>query len=195
MDNTSEEKTINEGAEAAESEVHLEEDGHLHIGYEEDEIDAGEPLISWETWEFPPHERSTRWYTAMITIGVLLIIYAIWTSNPLFALILVMIGVMFLINSMHQPKRVAVHITTEGIVFGERFWNYDEIRDFALVYKPPIASVLYIDFKAWWLPPQGIELEGANPLMIREVLSPVLDENFAREDEVLTDIIQKVYKL
>jgi hypothetical protein len=162
---------------------------------ENQQIDAGRSLMSWETWEFPPQDRSMQWYAVIIITGLSLIVYAIMTNNPLFALILVMMGVMLLINSLHQPKRVQVHLTTAGVVFGDKFWEYEEIRDFALVYRPGVATVLYIDFKKWYMHPQAIEMENANPLMIREVLSPVIPENFAREDEILTDILQKVYKL
>lgn len=195
MENEEEQLKENQNEETEVVDAHIEEDGHVHLGEGNEEIDAGEALVSWETWEFIPHERNNRWYIVMIGLAILLIIYAIWTSNPLFALIIVMSGVMLLINSLHKPKRVMVHITTAGVVMGERFWPYENLKDFALIYRPPIATVLYINSRSWWETPQAIELEGANPLLVRDALAPVLDENFAREDEILTDIIQKVYKL
>lgn len=158
-------------------------------------VDAGEELVGWETWEFPPVERGRRWYLITVLVGGLLIAYGLWTANPLFSLIILMIGVMMLVNSTHQPKRISVHITTGGIVIGNKFHPYDDLRDFSLIYKPPYSTVLYIDFKAWMTPLRSIELENVNPLLVRDALLPVLPENLEREDELLTDLIKKVYKL
>ncbi len=158
-------------------------------------VDAGEQLVNWEAWEFPPMERSKRWYLTIVLVIAGLIAYALFTSNPLFALIVLMIGVLMIVNSTQQPKRVEIHITTGGVVVGSRFYEYDDLKDFSIIYKPPYSTVLYIDFKRWWIPLKSIELENADPLAIRDALLPVLPENIEREDEILTDVMKKVYKL
>lgn len=160
-----------------------------------DTIDAGEALVSWETWEFPLVERGRRWYLSIVLIGALLIAYGLYTSDPLFSLIILMIGVMLIVNSTRHPKRIAIHITTGGIVIGSKFHPYDELKDFSIIYKPPYSTVLYIDFNAFMSPVRSIELERVDPIAVRDALIPVLPENIEREDELLTDLIKKVYKL
>lgn len=162
---------------------------------EDDHVDAGESLLSWETWETLPLERGPRWYIIASLIGGLLIAYGLFTSNPLFSLIILMIGVMMFVNGAKHPDRVAIHLTTTGIVVGDHYYPYEEIKDFSLVYRPPYASILYIDFNSWTTPVRRIDLEQINPLAVREILLPVLPENYEREDELLTDLVKRVYKL
>lgn len=171
------------------------EDSQQSAEPEEEHVDAGEPLVSWETWEFLPIERGARWYLVASLLGVFLIVYGIATSNPLFSLIILMIGVMMFVNGARKPKRIMVHVTTGGVVVGEHFYPYDTLKDFSIIYKPPEATILYIDFKSWTSPLQRIELESVNPIAVREALLPVLPENYQREDELLTDLVKRVYKL
>ena len=158
-------------------------------------IDAGEQILSWDTWDSIPVERGRMWYVVFVGIGALLMTYALLTTNPLFALIVLMIGVMMLVNSTRKAKQISVHITTGGIVVGDKFHPYDELKDFSIIYKPPYSTILYIDFKAWLTPLQGVELANVDPVAVREALLPVLPENLEREDELLTDLAKKVYKL
>src|SRR3990167_2109507 len=109
-------------------------------------IDAGEPIMSWESWEFPYVERSKRWYVIASTIGLFLILYALFNGNFIFGIIVLMFAVITLIRDLKRPSKVAVHITSKGLVFGEAFFPFEEIRDFSLTYDPPDVNNLYVDF-------------------------------------------------
>jgi hypothetical protein len=158
-------------------------------------IDAGEHLISWTSLDKPPVERSTTWYIGFSVIGIGLLTYAVFTANYLFALLLIMLGVLFLIFGLHKPREIDVHITTDGIVYDNHFYNYRDIRDFSIIYEPPISEVIYIDTKGALTPPLRIDYSGLDPMQIRDTLLLFLDENLSREEEMLTDLAQKVYKL
>ncbi len=157
-------------------------------------IDAGEGLISWEAWEFEPQTRSTRWYVAIVCIGIALIIYAILASNPIFALIILMTGVLILINSLHKPKRIQIHITTDGIVFGKQFHEYTDLKDFSIIYQPPVKK-LYIDFKRFYRPIMSIDLADVDAIAVRDTLLQFIDENIEREDQLMTDLARQSFKL
>lgn len=160
-----------------------------------DEIDAGDELISWETWNFPKHERSKTWYLIAAVIGVALIVYAILTANFLFAIIILMMGIVVLINNLRQPERIMVYITTLGVVVGNEFHSYKEIKDFSIVYEPPEIKILYLDFVSAWHPLIVIPLEDINPNEVRSCLLPYAFENIEREEEALTDLVGRLYKL
>ncbi len=164
---------------------------HGHV----DEVDAGDELISWETWEFPQHERSKQWYVITAIISVGLIIYAIMTANFVFAIIILMMGVVMLINSLRKPERVRVYITTLGVVVGNEFHSYKEIKDFSIIYEPPDVKILYVDFVSRWHALISVPLEDVNPNDVRASLLPYAFENIEREEESLTDLVSRLYKL
>lgn len=158
-------------------------------------IDAGEELYGWKTWEFLPHERSPLWYIFAAVLSVTLIIYAIWTTNYMFAIIILMMGIIFLIGNLRKPKVVDIHITTMGLVMNDKFYAYEEIKDFALVYAPPDIKWLYVDFNKVWMPMLTIPLENADPNIVREAMTPYAFENIELEEETLTDLVRRVYKV
>ena len=66
----------------------------------------GTALVSWEVDEYPHHERSRRWYLIAGAISLALIIYAIMTANFLFALIILMVDIIFILMIFyHFGKR------------------------------------------------------------------------------------------
>ena len=158
------------------------------------EQDVGEVLLGWETWEFPPQERSRLWYFMASLIGVGLIVYAVYTANYIFAIVILMMGVITLISQFRKPRRIEIFLTNLGIVVGSEFYAYDILKDFSIVYKPPIKN-LYLDFKSIWQPMISLSLEDINPNQVREVLLPYAFENLEREDENLTDVLRRLYKL
>jgi len=158
-------------------------------------IDAGEPMMSWESWEFPYVDRSKRWYVIASAIGLFLMLYALFTGNFIFGVIVLMFAVITLIRDLKRPSRVPVHITSKGLVFGEAFFPFEEIRDFSLTYDPPEVNNLYVGFHGRFQPMLSIGLEDLNPNDVRGTLLPFVFENLEREGESLTDILRRVYKL
>lgn len=157
-------------------------------------IHVGDRLVSWEVDEYMRHDRSRRWYLLSSLLGAVLIIYAIATANFLFAVIVLMIGVITLITTFTAPERIDVILTTTGIVVGDSYYDFQAIKDFSLVYEPPEVKYLYVDFHDIWKPLLAIPLEDTDPNMIREELLPYVIENLDRTDERLTEVIRRVYK-
>ena len=162
---------------------------------EDEEIDVGDSMVTWDTWEFPPNDRSRGWDIISALIAGGLIVYAVATKNYLFAILVLLMGVTVLINSLRRPKRIVVHVTTIGVVVGQEFYPFKDMKDFSIVYNPPEVKILYIDFNNILRPLIAIPIEDANPNDIRENLLPYVFENLEREDEDLTDLVRRVYKL
>jgi len=165
------------------------------IEHDEELEDVGTPLVSWEMWDYPPHERSRNWYIISSIIGGALLIFSVVTSNYLFAIIILMTGVILLMKGLQHPKRIEVHITDMGIVVDNTYYDYKDVKEFALVYEPPLVKTLYIDFNSILKPMISIPLEDTDPNAVRETLLPYVFENLDREDETLTDMLQRMYKL
>ncbi len=158
-------------------------------------IDAGAPIVGWETWEYPPVERSRRWYIIASALGLALLLYALVTANFVFAIIIIMFAVITLMRDLRKPARVPVYITTAGVVFGHDFYPYQDVRDFSIIYNPPEVKTLYVTFHGVLAPTLTVPLEDANPNDVRKALLPYAFENLNREREYLTDLISRLYKL
>lgn len=155
----------------------------------------GKILLSWEVDEYPNHDRSRTWYVLGAIISVALIVYAIATANFLFAVIILMCGIVTLISTFQPPEKINVAITSIGILVGEAFYLYKDLKDFSVAYDPPAVKLLYIDFQKPWQPLVSVPLEETDPNQVREYLLPFCVENLERTEETLTDAVRRVYKL
>ena len=72
--------------------------------YHPDEF--GDILVSWEVDEYPQHERSRMWYILASVVGIGLIVYAVLTSNFLFAVIILMIAVIMVLSMFTKPEKI-----------------------------------------------------------------------------------------
>ena len=159
-------------------------------------------LISWDIPEYEKHSRSFRWY---IVVGGLMAILAgfslftpNWlfdTPNYLFLIIIILSAVaMILLNAM--AGNVDFVITTEGIIIGDRFYDFDEFKHFCVLYKPrEELKVLYLEFRGILKPRLVIPLQDANPLEVRDILLDYLTEDLERTDESNTDFLSRVFKI
>jgi hypothetical protein len=155
----------------------------------------GEPLIGWQVDEYDQHDRAKGWYVLAAILGVVLIVYSVATANFLFAVIILMVGVIMLLSTFTKPEKAEVVVTTTGVVVGDMYYDYQSISDFSLVYDPPDIKILYLDFHSPWHPLLSIPLEDVDPNMVRESLLPFCMENLDRGEEGLTDTIKRLYKL
>lgn len=173
--------------------MHEEEQQSGVFEYHPDEF--GDVLVGWEIDEYAAHERSRMWYILASVIGVGLIIYAVLTSNFLFAVIILMIAVIMMLSIFTKPEKIPVMITTTGIVVGDMYYDYQSIRDFSIVYDPPEVKLLYLDFYAMTHPLLSVSLEDVDPNIVRDSLLPFCLENLKRTQEDLTDVMRRLYKL
>jgi len=162
---------------------------------EHEHIDVGNVISMWETWEFPPTTRTTGWYAAAGTLGLIMLLYALFTANFVFAVIILMFAVILLLRDLKKPGRVNAYVTTSGIVLGDEFYPYNGIKDFSISYEPPDVKYLYVTFQSRTQPMLSIHLDDKNPNDVRQALLPYVFENLEREGESLTDTLRRVYKL
>ncbi len=161
----------------------------------EEEIELGDEVLSFETWNRPPSERGFWWYAITSIIGVGLLTYCILTENYLFAIITLMFGVMMLVLDLRKARRIQVTITNLGILSDDEFYPFKGMKRFAVVYEPPEVRWLYLYFKSALEPIVAIDLDDADPNSVREALLPYVLEDLTREEEYLTETVRRVYKL
>lgn len=155
---------------------------------------AGALLHEWAFPEFTQYQRSRRWYTiAGIVIGLLLI-YALWTQNFLFAIIIILFIIIFTLQSRRSPLQLRFAIHEGGVVFHRKFHPYADIDHFWIIYQPPDVKTLSLDFKTL-RPTLTIPLQDRNPLTIRSTLLKYVTEDLEKEKENPSNELMRLLKL
>ncbi len=153
-------------------------------------------IISWEVPEYEKHERSKRWYLLFGIIALAFLIYAAATGNFLFAIIIIIAGFVLILNDARTPQSVVIGLTTEGIIVGRKFFDYDEMQSFAIIYKPHAdIKQLYFEFKSRTKHRLSLPLFDVNPLFVRENLLKYLAEDTERTDPPASEALNKILKL
>lgn len=158
------------------------------------EEDFGLELFGWTVDEYDRHVRGPAWFALAFLAAVGLILYALITQNFLFAIIIVMFGVIIGLSALREPERIPFRATTRGVVVGELFVPYKDLKDFWIVYEPPYVKNLYFEHKNPLTPRIVIPFEDADPVEVRATLLAHLDEN-GRSEEPLGDLLGRVLKL
>lgn len=155
----------------------------------------GEEIVSWTVDEYERHERGPLWYAIAFVVGVALVLYAMVSQNFLFAVIIVMSGVIIGLSTLREPRKILFQMTTRGVGLGGKFTPYKDFRSFWIYYEPPFSKNLYLDFSNPIVPHLKVSLEDQDPLEIRKALLEFLREELSQESEPLSDLIGKVLKL
>lgn len=158
--------------------------------------DIGKVIAEWQVPEFIKFERSRRWYIAAILIGLGLIIYSIFTLNYLFAVITLIGGLLLVMRDGTVPRLVKVIIAEDGVAVGRKFFDYDAISSFYIIYKPKEdIKNLYFEFKNPFQHRLSIPLENVNPLPIRNFLLQYLKEDLEKEGIPYSEWLGKIFKI
>jgi hypothetical protein len=159
-------------------------------------IDYGDEIISWSVPEYEKHERTKRWYLIAGGISLALLILSFFTNNFLFAVIIIITVFIIILRDGQEPQKVKFSITDEGIEIGKKFHDYDEIKNFSIIYKPKMGvKNLYFEFKNPVKPRLSIPLFNMDPLQIRENLLKYLTEDLDRTDQPVSEAFGKLLKL
>ncbi|HBL39702.1 TPA: hypothetical protein DDZ10_03480 [Candidatus Uhrbacteria bacterium] len=152
-------------------------------------------LVSWAIPEYVKHERGWKWYLTSSIIGIALVLWGVFTANFLFAIIIVMAGLIMFLTSQREPEQVPFAVTAGGILIGDHFHPYYEFRNFSILYEPPHLKCLYLVSEKRVRPLIKIQLEDTDPNTVRKTLLQFLPEDLQRVEESLTEMIARVYKL
>lgn len=150
--------------------------------------------ITHEVNEYEKKPRSLTWYIVAVLVGASLLVYAIMTSNFMFAIILVLIGVVMILTSLNEPRKLALEIDPTGVRLGNKKYSYNQFREFSIIYQPPEVNTLYLEFRMPFRERLSIPLGDINPNAVREYLLNFIEEDLEREDESLSDILSRTFR-
>ncbi|TSC83978.1 MAG: Uncharacterized protein G01um101413_781 [Parcubacteria group bacterium Gr01-1014_13] len=159
------------------------------------EANIGGVVFDWEVNEYEKHDRNKRWYVITAVIGVALLLYSVISGNYLFALVVVLFGIVLFLQDMQQPMRVSFAVTETGIVVGNTYYPFKEITNYWIIYNPPEVKNIYFTTNSILRHRLQIPLLDNDPRPIREYLNEFLVEDLDQEEEPLSDRLGRMFKL
>ncbi len=159
------------------------------------ELDVGETIMTWKVKEYERYTRGQWWYIIAITLGIVCVVYAIVSSNFLFALFVILSAIVLYQQSVSEPMEIPFEITENGVILGTRLYDWNELDSFTLLYAPPEVKTLRITTKSFYTPSLHIPLGDLNPIEVREALLEFLSENTEEVDESISDTIARRWKV
>ena len=160
-----------------------------------EQVNIGPVVYQWLLKEYETYNRNRRWYVFMGLMGVILVAYAVATANYLFALIIVLFAIIVYIHDLQQPQEVPFIITTTGIVLGRKYYRYNELASFWILYNPPEVKNLYFTLNNVIKHRLQVPLFDYDPRPIRDVLSQFLSEDLEQEEEPFSDRLARMWQL
>jgi hypothetical protein len=155
----------------------------------------GESLAEWQTLARPYYKRGVIWYAIAAVVGVVLLAYSFWTANFLFAVLVVMFGIIITLQASRAPEVLDVAVTSVGVLLGARFIPFKDLKSFWIVYDPPGVKNLYLDFKRALFPHEVVMLEDVDPVELREILMQYLIEDGSHDGEPGLDTFSRIFKI
>jgi len=149
----------------------------------------------WVIPEYDVHERSRNWYLSVGIMGIVLIALAVWYQNFLGAILVLLVAVIIVTRSYREPIQLRVAIYDNGIMIGEAFYPYGDLKSFWIIYEPPHVKTLYLDFQSQWRPRLPIPFGEMSPLDIRNTLLKYLEEDLSKESEPTSDALARYFRL
>jgi len=170
------------------------------------EPDFGIAEMTWQVPEYEKHERDRRWYIVAGFVVFYLIVFSLFglkfwrfdlaEFNPLFLGIIIIGSFILALNEGQEAPQVEISLTDEGVIVGRKFYDYDQLKNFGIVYKPNIAAKnLYFEFKSPVKQRLSIPLMEQEPLAVRSELLKYLPEDLERTDRPLSENLSRLLKL
>jgi len=164
--------------------------------------------IKWQIPNYRKPERNKNWYIgASIFIFVALffcfftitswrLVFLGHSANFLFALIIIISAIIMIINENQPVSMLDCELGPEGFKLAGRLYEYGELKDFSLIYKPKESlKTLYFEFNSSVKQRLSIPLRSLDPLTIRNFLLKYLKEDLDRTDPPLSEQLTKLLKL
>lgn len=160
-----------------------------------DDTIIGDIIHEWKVPEYEEYDRGPTWIIIMSLLALALIGFAVWSQNFLFALIVMLGGIIIFLQHNQEPIEVPFAVTELGVVVGGKFYPYKEIDAFFIVYDPPEVKKLYFETESSIKPLLKIQFRDQDPVEVRSTLKKYIPEDLEREEEPFGDEIARSFKI
>lgn len=149
-------------------------------------------LLAWKAPEFVFYKKTQTWYIVVGLIGLVLLIFAIFSQNYIMAITFILIFAVIFLFANKRPRELTFGITTKGIRIQNRIYKFDHLESFWIFYDLPHLKLLSLKSKKPLMPHIHVPLGSSNPVEIRKILLDYLEEK--EQSESFPDIIARIIK-
>lgn len=146
--------------------------------------EGSQPILVWDAKEFAEYARGSRWYWLVGAVGVLaaigMLFFRQWTAAAVFLLATYVV----IQHADDKPRQLTYSITKLGVNVGDKFYPYNELKMFWLIYKPPVKTLTLQTINRF-RPLVKIDLAELDPLAVRNALQEYLPEDTKHEEDFL----------
>ncbi len=151
-------------------------------------------LITWKAPDFIPHQKGAKWFIIAGILMLLIITYAIYTGSATMAIVFIVLAGTYYLTRNQAPKIIDIKITELGIFVGTKFYPYNTINSFWIVYHPPFVRTLNLKLSNKTCSRIVIQLDAQNPVEVRKVLAKEIPE-IEGGKESTTEVITRMLRL
>lgn len=89
-----------------------------------------EEIIAWKRTANRERSRQHQWYFNICIVAALFIILAIYMSNPMLAIIILLGAMIICLHGSHEARTVEYEISERGVKVGNRIYKMENIEAF-----------------------------------------------------------------
>ena len=138
-----------------------------------------EPLLTWWAYEYPLKERGSDWFWSLGILTLSLFVTAILLKNFLFAVLILISGVLLVLFSLRKPRVVTFEIFDNGILIEKHMYLFKDLDAFFIDQTHP--EKLLLQSKRLLVPILALPLENTDPHHVREIMEGKLKEKELEE--------------
>lgn len=151
-------------------------------------------LLEWKAPEFISHPKGKRWFLLAGLLIVALIVYALYTDSATMAIVFIVLAGVYYLTHNQEPQIIDIRITELGIFADKKFYPYNQISSFWIVYHPPFVHTLNLKMGNKGGSRVVIQLNDQNPVDVRKALAKEVPE-VEGEGESMPEIITRLLRL
>ncbi len=159
------------------------------------ENEHNKTLLEWQAPEFIPAPRGRRWFLGAGVITLSLVAYAILTGSATMAILFLVLAGVYTLTHSQPPRILTMRIREMGVDVGGKFYPYNTIKGFWIVFDPPFVSNLqFIAGNGKSDRRVKVELAEQDPSAVRKRLASEVPEMEGMQ-EPLTDTLIRLFRL
>lgn len=99
-------------------------------------------IYTYQAPEFDKYQKTTTWYILFGVIGLMMLLYAVFTRSPMMFVVFLLTFIVTLLVSSKDPKIIQVDITTNGInLDSKRTFRYQDIESFGVFIREDVRFI------------------------------------------------------
>lgn len=152
--------------------------------------DAENLLLEWTAPEAIKHPKGVVWFAIAGVLIVGLVLYAIRTQSLSMAMAFIVLAGVYVMTHHTETKPITIQITSLGLRVGGQVWEYNKLKAFWIVFKPPYVKTLKLKTTDRVMGELTLQLDGQSPATVRELLLKEIPEYEGRGEGFMDTLIR-----